>query len=67
MSSEGVNSGIVGMAGNFGIGKDGIWVLGNCGNVGFGRIGNAGVSKMWRAARLVVASDNARTKDRRKQ
>ena len=55
------------MAGNFGIGKDGIWVLGNCGNVGFGRIGNAGVSKMWRAARLVVASDNARTKDRRKQ
>ncbi|KAK9949410.1 hypothetical protein M0R45_004934 [Rubus argutus] len=34
-----VTLGAVGMVGNVGFGKDGIWVLGSGGNVGLGRVG----------------------------
>ena len=37
-----VTLGTVGMVGEVGFGKDGIWVLGNGGNVGFGRGGGVG-------------------------
>ncbi|KAA8517760.1 hypothetical protein F0562_015235 [Nyssa sinensis] len=34
--------GSVGMVGNVGIGREGIWVLGKGGNVGFGKVGAVG-------------------------
>ena len=37
-----VTLGTVGMVGEVGFGKDGIWVLGNGGKVDFGRVGNGG-------------------------
>ncbi|KAA8530769.1 hypothetical protein F0562_005463 [Nyssa sinensis] len=37
-----VTFGRVGMIGNVGFGRDGIWVLGRGGNVGFGRVGAVG-------------------------